>query len=137
MSLAIPKKSNMLLKVSLEFFFIDTFKSLKLSNVMKISLLNLFKVIILVFCTHLMIFSAQNEEMAINVNSIDKSTFSSSDRNILKEIDTDGDGDPDLTDPFANNPCKFSNSSSALTSSFRFSKRPGASGVLSFCHMFV
>lgn len=75
---------------------------------MKISLLNLFKIIVLVFCTHLMIFSTEDEEMASNFNSVDKSTFSASDRNILKEIDTDGDGDPDLTDPFANNPCKFS-----------------------------
>ena len=31
------------------------------------------------------------------------------------------------------NPCRFSKSSSALTSSLRFSSRPGASGVLSFC----
>ena len=33
------------------------------------------------------------------------------------------------------NPCRFSNCSSALTNSLRFSSRPGASGVLSFCQI--
>ena len=75
---------------------------------MKLNVLNLFKIIALVFCTHLMVFSSKGDDLAKNANVVNQTTISSNDRNILREIDSDGDGDPDITDPFANNPCKFS-----------------------------
>lgn len=75
---------------------------------MKLNVLNLFKIIALVFCTHLMVFSSRGDDLAKNANGVNQTTISSNDRNILREIDSDGDGDPDITDPFANNPCKFS-----------------------------
>lgn len=75
---------------------------------MKLNVLNLFKIIALVFCTHLMVFSSKGDDLTKNTNAVDQTTISSNDRNILREIDSDGDGDPDITDPFANNPCKFS-----------------------------